>query len=238
MHKKIQNDILGKALKDYQLGNYTEDILTHSSLAGEDILPLPYLFRTFEEMPEIEQKALTLCHGLVLDIGCGSGSHSLILQEKDISTKSIDISKGAVETSILRGLQDVSVQDIWKLKEGQFDTILILMNGIGICGSLKKLTKFLKHLKSLLHANGQILLDSSNIIYMFEDEAGEIELPETDYYGEVIFEFEYKNKFSKPFPWVYVDFDTLCFHANKAGLHCQLAQEGTHYDYLAKLTRI
>ncbi len=91
-------DIFGKALLDYQKGNYIEDIKTISSLDEEDIIPVPYLFRNYEEMPVIEQKALQLCRGSVLDIGCGAGSHSLYLQEKEFQVTALDSSQGAIET--------------------------------------------------------------------------------------------------------------------------------------------
>jgi SAM-dependent methyltransferase len=236
MNKTKNTDIFGKALIDYQNGNYTEDIITHSSLAGKDVMELPYLFRTFDEMPEIEQKALELSWGSVLDIGCGAGSHSLILQNKNLEITSIDVSKGAIETCQLRGIKNAKVQDIWKLKRQKYDTILALMNGIGICGNLKNLIKFLRHLKSLLQPNGQILIDSSDILYMYEDDDGTYEIPEKGYYGEVIYQFEYKKEKSKPFPWIFVDLESLTYYAKKAGLHCELVLEGTHADYLARLT--
>lgn len=78
----MEKDIFGKAIADYQAGNYSEDIITYSSLEEEDTIPLPYLFRDYKKMPPVEQKALKLCKGSVLDIGCGAGSHSLYLQKK------------------------------------------------------------------------------------------------------------------------------------------------------------
>lgn len=236
MDKKRITDLFGKALLDYQSGNYTEDIITHSSLAGKDEMNLPYLFRTFDEMPKIEQRALELSSGSVLDIGCGSGSHSLFLQNKGLEITSIDISKGAIETCQKRGIANAEIQDVWKLEHQKYDTILALMNGIGICGNLKNLVKFLVHLKSLLHPNGQILIDSSDILYMYEDDEGTIEIPEKGYYGEVIYQFEYKKEKSKPFSWIFVDLESLSYYAKKAGLHCELVLEGTHADYLARLT--
>ena len=68
---------------DYWREGHAEDIRTFSSLAGEDVIPLPYLFRDFDQMPAVEQRALELARGKVLDIGCGAGSHALYLQEKD-----------------------------------------------------------------------------------------------------------------------------------------------------------
>ena len=130
-------DLFGKALLDYQNGNYTEDIITSTSISDEDVLPLPYLFRSFSGMPELEQKALQLAKGKVLDVGCGSGNHSLYLQKKRLKVKSIDVSKGAIEVCKQRGLKNVFVLDITNETE-TFDTILMLMNGSGFFKNLDK----------------------------------------------------------------------------------------------------
>jgi len=237
MGKIIIDDVFGKALTDYQTGNFTENITTYSSVAGKDIMELSWLFRTFHEMPLIEQTALQLCKGTVLDIGCGAGVHTLYLQNNNFEVKAIDTSYGAIETCKKRGVKDANLQSLWNLKNEKYDTILALMNGTGLCGKLENLDHFLTHLKSLLHKNGQILIDSSNIIYMFQDDFGDIELPNSNkYYGEVQFEFKYKNQYSKKFDWLFLDYSKLLSHANKIGLHCELIIEGYHYDYLAKLT--
>ena len=228
-------DLFGKALLDYQSGNYTEDLITRSSVSGEDILPLSYLFRTYKEMPALEQKALDLSYGKILDIGCGSGSHSLYLQNKGLEVMAVDLSEGAVETCKLRGIKNAENINILDLKNTKFDTILALMNGAGMSGKLKDLTAFLSHLKTLLKPGGQILTDSSDISYMFEDEEYYLE-KSSDYYGEVIFTVTYKGETDDPFNWMYVDFNTLKKHAKACGLSCKLVQEGEHYDYLARLT--
>ena len=93
MKKFGSSDIIGKALLDYQLGNFSENIITYSSIAGNDEMDIPFLFRSYDEMPIIEQKALDLCKGQVLDIGCGAGSHTLYIQNKNLEVKAIDISK-------------------------------------------------------------------------------------------------------------------------------------------------
>ncbi|TAI49604.1 class I SAM-dependent methyltransferase [Flagellimonas allohymeniacidonis] len=231
-------DIFGIALLDYYHGNYSEDIKTHSSLEEEDRIPLPYLFRSFEEMPQLEQKALELARGEVLDIGAGSGSHSLFLQEKGFQVTALDSSKGAIEVCKLRGLQSVSQSSIMDHSGRQYDTLLLLMNGIGLAGKIESLEGFLLHLKSLLKPDGQILMDSSDIIYMFdEDDDGGFWVPgNTNYYGEVTFYLEYKNDKSDPFDWLYVDFETLKTHCEKVNLDCELVISGEHYDYLAKLS--
>ncbi len=232
----MSNDILGTAFLDYQSGNYTEDIITFSSISGKDVMELPFLFRSYDEMPLIEQKAMQLSSGNILDIGCGAGSHALFLQNKELQVKAIDISEGAIKTCIKRGVKNVKNVNIWQLHDEKYDTILALMNGTGICGKLNNLSKFLNHLKSILTKNGQILIDSSNIIYMYEDDFGDIVLPDSkNYYGEVIFQLSYKNQFSEKFDWLFVDFNKLQLHATKVGLTCELVKNGYHHDYLARL---
>ena len=234
----MKEDILGTALLDYQQGNYSEDITTYSSLDEEDQLPLSYMFRSFKDMPKLEQKALKICQGEILDVGCGAGSHSLYLQNKGFSVTGLDTSPGAIEVCEQRGLKNTINENLLNFDGKTFDTILILMNGVGLAGSLNGLEKFFTKLKSLLKTNGQILLDSSDIIYMFEnDEDGGYWIPEdVNYYGEVSFSMEYKNKKSDPFPWLYVDYNTLQRAANYSDIHCELVMEGEHYDYLARLT--
>ena len=236
----MTKDILGNALLDYQSGNYTEDIKTYSSLDEEDIIPVPYLFRDYKKMPPLEQKALKLCKGSVLDIGCGAGSHSLYLQKKGLSVTALDNSPGAIATCKQRGLEQTVLSGIHDFGLQKYDTLLMLMNGIGIVGKLKNIDSFFTHLKSLLKPNGQILLDSSDIIYMYdEDEDGGYWIPDDqNYYGEVTFEMEYKSEKSDPLDWLYLDYNTLQRAANANNLACELVSKGKHYDYLAKLTQI
>lgn len=231
-------DILGKALLDFHQGNYTEDIKTVSSLNEVDDLPLPYLFREFSNMPKIEQRALELCRGKILDIGCGAGSHSLYLQQKGFEIVALDQSVGAIEICQKRGLKNTVNSEILSYCEHGYDTLLLLMNGIGLATSLKKLPSFLNHLKGFLTPNGQILLDSSDIIYMFEDdEDGGFWVPgDRAYYGEVQFQMSYKNEKGPVFDWLYIDFNTLSRYAEKQDLNCEMIVEGEHYDYLARLT--
>ena len=231
-------DVFGMALSDYQNGEYTEDIKTYSSLEEEDVIPIPYLFRTFDRMPKIEQKALQSAYGKVLDIGAGAGSHALYLQKKGLEVTALDNSEGAIAVCKQRGVKSTILTDILDYSGEKYDTLLLLMNGIGLAGKLNNLSHFLQHLTLLLRPNGQILLDSSDIIYMFEeDEDGGNWIPNDGaYYGEVTFTMEYKGKKSKPFHWVYVDFNTLWNACESNGFNCELVISGEHYDYLAKLT--
>lgn len=230
-------DILGNAMLEYQNGIYSEDIVTFSSLDEEDKIPLPYLFRNYRGMPATEQKALELCKGNILDIGCGAGSHSLYLQKKGYDVTALDSSKGAIETCRLRGIEKRVHCDVIDFSGEKFDTVLMLMNGIGIVGHLENLGTFLTHLKTLLKPGGQILLDSSDIIYMFdEDDDGGRWVPDSgDYYGEVAFTMQHKGVKGEPFIWLYLDYTTLKNAATVNDLHCEIIEKGDHFDYLARL---
>lgn len=232
-------DLFGKAMYDFQTNNSPEDIITETSISEEDEMSIGYLFRSYEEMPKIEQKALQLASGKTLDVGCGAGSHSLSLQnDRNLDVIAIDISEKAIETCKLRGLKNAVVQNILEFEGEKFDTILLLMNGTGIFGKLQNCNTYLSKLKSLLNPNGQILIDSSDIIYMFdEDEDGGKWIPsETEYYGELTFTISYKGEKEETFDWLYLDYNTLQNAAIANGLKCELIMEGEHYDYLARLS--
>lgn len=240
-------DLFGKAILDFQTNNSPEDLITETSISEADEMSVAYLFRSYDEMPKLEQKALQLAKGKVLDVGCGAGSHSLTLKnDRNLEVVSIDISPNAIQACILRGLKNAKVQDIMTLENEKFDTILLLMNGTGIFGTVKETPNFLQKLKSLLHPNGQILIDSSDIIYMFDDDedggkwiASTVQpsasSPGDGYYGELTFTVSYKNETEDTFPWLYLDYNTLQNAAFANGLQCELIMEGEHYDYLAKL---
>ena len=239
----MAKDLFGKALFDYHSGNYTEDLITSTNISDEDILPLPYLFRSFNEMPRLEQQALELCKGTVLDVGCGSGSHSLWLQEKELEVKAIDLSKGAVEVAKSRGVTNVEHKAVLAETE-TYDTIVLLMNGTGIFQTLEDTPKYLMHLKSLLQPNGKILIDSSDIKYMYQDEDGgpdsyrDWQNINANYYGELDYYLSYKGEEETPMKWLYLDFETLKTACLSVGLKCQKLMDGEHYDYLARLSHL
>jgi SAM-dependent methyltransferase len=232
-------DLFGKAILDFQTNNSPEDLITETTISEEDEMSVAYLFRSYDEMPLMEQKALQLAKGKILDVGCGAGSHSLSLQnERNLDVTSIDISPNAIQACTLRGLKKAKVQDVMTLENEKYDTILLLMNGAGMCGKLKNIPNFLLKLKSLLNPGGQILLDSSDIIYMFDDDAdgGKWIPSQNEYYGEIVFNISYKGEKEKPFDWMFIDYNTLQNAALDNGFQCELILEGEHFDYLAKLS--
>lgn len=230
-------DILGNALLDFQNGNYTEDIRTETNISEEDILPIPYFFRSFSEMLPIEKKALELSKGKVLDVGCSAGSHSLYLQEKGIEVTAIETSEGAIEVCNLREIDDARCIDLLQLKDEKFDTILLLTNGTGIFQKLELINTYLQHLKTLLTPNGQILIDSSDLRYMYDEgeDEGSIMVPSDRYYGELEFIMHYKNWSSESFNWLYLDESTFKNACLTNGFSFELIEQGENLDYLAKL---
>ncbi|WP_271783143.1 class I SAM-dependent methyltransferase [Aquimarina algiphila] len=234
----MNTDVFGKAIKDFYNKEYTEDIVVKADDFDDDHIPIPYLFRSYPEMPKIEQKALDISYGKVLDVGCGAGSHSLFLQDKKkLDVTAIDISEGAVEICKKRGVQNALTQDIFQYNHTSFDTILFLMNGSGIIGTLSNIDMFFTHIKRLLIPGGQILMDSSDISYLFQDDNGGFWVDASaGYYGEMRYSLQYKNQESEKFDWLYIDYNTLQNAANTNGFLTELLFEGENNDYLARLT--
>ncbi len=231
------HDIFGHAISDYFHTKKDISIKVLSSDFDDDEIPVPYLFRKYEDMPTIEQMAMDLSKGTTLDVGCGAGSHSLFLQNnKKLEVTAIDTSTGAIEICKAQGITNAHIQDFYQ-HSGKYDTILMLMNGSGIVGTLNNFNTFFEHLKTLISKNGQILLDSTDLIYLFENEDGEYWVDAAQgYYGEMQYQLSYNNKTSEVFDWLYVDYNTLQRAAAVNGFACELIHTGEHYDYLAKLT--
>lgn len=229
-------DLMGQAIWDYYHQNSPEIIQTETSISELDDLPIDYLFRNFDEMNALEQKALEIADGKVLDIGSGAGSHSLYLQnDRNLNVTALDISPKAVEISKLRGVKKAICQDVLEFSDEKFDTILLLMNGTGIFESLAKIDLYLQKLKSLLMDNGQILIDGTNIMYMYEEEDGSFCIPADEYYGELDYVIHYKGEQEESIKWLYLDFDTLANAAVANGFEIDLIlEEGD--SYLAKLS--
>lgn len=231
-------DLMGRAIWDYFHNDNPKDLQTETSISELDELPVDYLFRDFDAMNKIEQKALKLASGKVLDIGAGAGSHSLYLQnEKNLEVTALDISPKSIEVCKLRGIKNAVAENMLQFSEGTFDTILLLMNGTGIFQSLNVIDIYLKKLHSFLNKNGQILIDSTDILYMFdEDEDGGILIPADGYYGELDYIVQYKGESEDPIKWLYLDFDTLKNAAENNGFKIEKVLQAED-SYLAKLSK-
>lgn len=230
---------MGTAIADYYKNGVAGRLRVFSPDFDEDEIPVSTLFREFDEMPEIEREALKLASGRVLDVGAGAGCHSLALQDMGKDVTAIDISPLSIDTAQKRGVEKAMLKDFFSMSadEGKYDTILFLMNGIGIAGSIDALPVFFGKIRELLTADGCVLLDSSDIRYVFENEDGSLDINLDDnYYGELEYQMQYKRVKGEPFPWLYIDFATLQGYAEENGFEAEMVLEGEHYDYLAKLT--
>lgn len=227
---------MGAAILDYQTKGKAGKLSILSSMFEEDEMPVKHLFRNLEEMPMLEQKALSLAKGKVLDVGAGAGCHALALQAQSIAVKAIDISPQSCQAMLQRGVKDVECINLFdEHLESGFDTILLLMNGTGIAGKIENLPALFNRLKALLNKDGQILIDSSDIKYIYENEDGSFDINlNAAYYGEVDYQMFYKAVKGDSFDWLYVDFPLLKSIAESCGLHGELIAEGEHYDYLAR----
>ena len=231
------NDPMGAAIHDYYHTGKAGKLIVKSTMFEDDEIPVGSLFRDFVQMPALERAALNLAQGRILDVGAGSGCHSVALKAMGKDAVAIDISPLSVAVMRERGLDAREIDFFDQSFDEKFDTVLMLMNGTGIIGRLENMPAFFERLKSLLDAGGSVLIDSSDLKYLYEEEDGSFMIDLADeYYGLVDYQVKYKNVLGEPFDWLYVDFETLSYYASENGFTAELVYEGEHYDYLARLT--
>jgi len=224
-------DVFGNALNDQFKTGQPEILWLNNSYDEPEEMPVDIFFRKEDEMPDIELEAMDLCEGRVLDVGGGAGSHSLILQERGFDVIALDISDTAVEIMKSRGLKQVVKADIYTYSGEKFDTLLFLMNGIGLTGTLEGFRRFLEHAKTLLNEDGQLLFDSSDISYLYE----ETKKPTDKYFGEVSYQYAYRGETGEWFNWLYIDPFTLKKIAKECGWECHLLFDTGEDQYLAEM---
>lgn len=228
---------MGSAIYDYHKSGKASVLVVHSSMFEDDEIPVETLFRSFDEMPVLEKIALKAASGRILDVGAGSGCHSLALAHMGKEVVAIDISPLSVEVMKERGVDARTINLYDEGFKEKFDTVLMLMNGTGIIGNFDNMPAFFTRMKQLLNPGGSIILDSSDLRYLFEEEDGSLMIDlADDYYGLLDYQMEYDGVLGEPFDWLYVDFNTLAYYAEENGFNIELLAEGEHYDYLARLT--
>lgn len=235
-----QEDPMGAAIRDYFRQGKSAQLKVLSSLFDDDEMPVAHLFRSYDEMPPLEQRALNEARGKVLDVGAGAGCHALALQERGLDVTAVDISPLSCETMKERGVANVECVNIFNQRfQERFDTLLLLMNGTGIAGKLSRLPQLLSRLKQLMNPGAQILIDSSDLRYVYEDEDGVLDVDlDGAYYGEVDYQMTYRNIKGKSFDWLYADSVVLAESCRQCGLKCEILAQGNHYDYLARIVQM
>ena len=230
----------GKALLDFHNGDTSAEIIVHEDDGETEVVPIRVFFRGPSEFSALEEAAIDLCRGRVLDAGAGAGCHSLVLQEHGLSVCAIDVAPEAVEIMQRRGVKDARCADLFRFEGGPFETLLLMMNGIGVVGDLAGLDRFLGEAPRLLTPDGQILLDSYD-----PDWTEDADTPPSPraarrgdrYLGEMRFRLEYKGKKGPTLAWLFLDSQLLTERAMKAGWSCEVIWREEEGHYLARLTR-
>ena len=224
-------DVFDTVLSDFYYKKRVESLLLHNSYGDPEEMPVEVFFREEEDMPDLELCAMDICEGDVLDIGAGVGMHAKILQDRGFEVTTLEISEVAIQIMKDRGIVETVKSDVFQFDQRKFDTLLLLMNGVGLVGSIGGLEVFLEHAKKLLNPDGQILLDSSDITYLYDD----IPRPEGKYFGELSYRYEYKGEVGEWFDWLYIDQAKLEEVADKCGYYSQVIFEDDDDHYLARL---
>jgi SAM-dependent methyltransferase len=231
-------DVLGKALSDYHHHSSPGKLWIYNKYGPREEMPVKVYFRQAEDMPELEWIALQQCRGKILDIGAGAGSHALVLQQMGQDITALDNSPRSAAIMEQRGVKKIVCQDFFELPDpgpltaetGSFDTLLLMMNGIGLAGTLDGLRHFFAKARKLIRPGGQLLFDSSDIAYMYDGDIPEME----DYYGEILYQYEYKKERGDWFRWLFIDKDRLTEIARQEGWSTQLLFEDGYDQYLVR----
>ena len=225
-------DVLGQAISDYYHQSQPKKLWINNKYWAREEMPIEVYFRNETNMTKLELIALKKCKGKILDIGAGAGSHALWLQKKNKTVTALEISPLACDVMRLRGVKNIYQQNIFTFNTERFDTLLMLMNGIGLTANLTGLQQFLQFAKKLLNPRGQLLFDSSDISYLYDGTVGLA----SNYFGEIDYQYEYKKIKTDWFTWLYVDQATLQEIALKEGFQTEFLMEDEFAQYLVKLT--
>jgi SAM-dependent methyltransferase len=230
---KGMQDVFGQALHDYYQNSIRDPLLLHNEYGPPEEIPVETYFYEPSEYSELEVFALQQVYGKTLDVGAASGRHAIFLQQKGIDITALDISPFCGRLMKAMGVENIAIEDVFDYQGSCYDTVYMLMNGAGVAGSIEGLKKLLYHCKKLVKQDGQILLDSTDISYLYASSGK----PKDKYFGQLTFCYEYQGKMGDEFHWLYVDQQTLTQTAIQCGWRCQVIFEDETSAYLARLSR-
>ena len=156
---KANQDAFGQALYDHFRGHETSEVIERDDGRLDVGAPTAVYFGEFKRWPELLRRAVALARGRILDIGCGAGRVALHLQQKGLDVVGVDISTLAIKVCRLRGLRKaraLSIADVTR-KLGVFDTLLLLGNNFGLCGSCRQTQLLLRRFYGMTTARAQII---------------------------------------------------------------------------------
>ena len=231
---------LGTALLDFHHGDTRSEIVVASDLWEDEPTAVEAYYRPVEHpLPTLEREALKLCRGRVLDLGAGAGRHALELQTSGHAVVAVDPLAEAVEIMRDRGVADARQGDLGAVKGERFDTVLMLMHGLGVVGDLHGLGCLLEELPNRLNPGGRLVCDSADLAAVLRGESpglfGELLSPDL-YIGEVEFSLRYGSLVGPSYRWLFVDPKTLGIIARAAGFDVMIACGGERGSFVAVLT--
>ncbi len=229
----MAHDILGSAIESYFLRKDDTPVRVFINKNEEPEMVPSIFFRPYKNMLKYEKIALKESQGKVLDLGCGAGCHALYLQGKGLDVTAVEISKKSVKIAQKRGVEKVINEDWRNLSLKNFDTVLVLMNGMGLAESPAELKIMFRKLKSFLSKSGSILIDSTDVTYAKADWP----MLDSEYFGKVQFELKYKGK-TQCFPWLFVDFETAVQTAKSVRLNVEVLERARNGHFLLRLSKM
>jgi SAM-dependent methyltransferase len=227
------------AMRAFHRGDRRAAMVVYDDYERDEV-PLRYFFRGVDELPPLERHALALCRGRVLDVGAGSGSHALALQARGLEVTAIEVLPELVTILRERGVRDARLAS-WMSYDGpRCDTVLVMMNGLGLAETLAGLTRFLDRMREVVRRGGQVIADSTDVRVRMDPDAGRsgrLERADGRYIGELHFQIEFKGRKGGTFSQLYVDPGTLREHASVAGWDVEMLRVPDELgQYLVRLT--
>ncbi|MHA1234748.1 MAG: class I SAM-dependent methyltransferase [Promethearchaeota archaeon] len=155
-----KRDLFGRVLYDYWVkGDKSSTLYFRENKKKKFPVEISRYFRSYEDLSNIEKKAISLSSGRILDVGCATGYHVPALMEQG-EVDAIDISDYAIKVAKENGIENCHVGDIFKYKPyKKYNTITLFENNIGLAGTVSKTRKLIKVLGRLLKEDGQIICE-------------------------------------------------------------------------------
>lgn len=122
-----------------------------------------YLGEPAEWQPH-DHRALRLCRGHVLDVGCGAGRVALELQRRGTAVTGLDTSPGAIKVARARGLRDtvLNTVDAYARSAARYDTFLLLGNNVGLFENRERAPVLLAALAELAAPGARIVAQGTD----------------------------------------------------------------------------
>jgi len=232
---------LGAALLAYHNGRHDALLRIDSDVFdSEDVAVRHYYRPDMDPLEDLDRRALERCSGAVLDAGAGAGRHALDLQCQGLEVTAIDVAEDAVQVMLDRGISDVRQGDIFTSELGSYDTILLLMNGIGLAGHHEGLQKLFDRFGELLKPDGRVVFDAAGldaeISHLDAQTLSDMAIGNPQL-GEVFFRLTFDDLEGSWYPWLFPTSTQVTDAAHRAGFDFTVIGRGARGAFLAEVTR-